>query len=59
MRNTYLPEYEFRVAGFMQQAVESSTCPHFVTGSARKSTCSRGGIGSLDRTEQMVDKRLR
>lgn len=33
-QNTYLPEYNFRVVGFMQEAVESPTCPHFVTGSA-------------------------
>ena len=33
-QNTHLPEYQFRVVGFMQQAVESLTCPHFVTGSA-------------------------
>lgn len=33
-QNTHLPEYQFRVVGFMQQAVESTTCPHFVTGSA-------------------------
>jgi hypothetical protein len=33
-QNTHLPEYNFRVVGFMQEAVESPTCPHFVTGSA-------------------------
>ncbi len=33
-QNTWLPEYEFRVVGFMQLAVESLTCMHFVTGSA-------------------------
>ncbi|RKZ47180.1 MAG: hypothetical protein DRR00_22415 [Candidatus Parabeggiatoa sp. nov. 3] len=33
-QNTQLPQYEFRVVGFMQTAVESNTCPHFVTGSA-------------------------
>ncbi len=32
-QNTHLPEYNFRVVGFMQNAVESPTCPHFVTGS--------------------------
>ena len=26
-QNTHLPEYQFRVVGFMQQAVESNTCP--------------------------------
>ncbi|MEE4356942.1 MAG: hypothetical protein V2I97_10760 [Desulfococcaceae bacterium] len=33
-QNTRLPQYGFDIAGFMQQAVESPTCPHFVTGSA-------------------------
>ncbi|MCP4688078.1 MAG: hypothetical protein GY859_08515 [Desulfobacterales bacterium] len=33
-QNTHLPQYTFRVVGFMQEAVESNTCPHFVTGSA-------------------------
>ncbi|MCP4345048.1 MAG: hypothetical protein GY795_05925 [Desulfobacterales bacterium] len=33
-QNTRLPQYGFDIAGLMQHAVESSTCPHFVTGSA-------------------------
>ncbi len=33
-QNTRLPQYSFDIAGLMQQAVESPTCPHFVTGSA-------------------------
>ncbi|MCP4105795.1 MAG: hypothetical protein GY749_09700 [Desulfobacteraceae bacterium] len=33
-QNTRLPQYNFDIAGFMQEAVESPTCPHFVTGSA-------------------------
>jgi len=33
-QNTRLPQYGFDVVGFMQEAVESPTCPHFVTGSA-------------------------
>ncbi|QTA86318.1 hypothetical protein [Desulfonema magnum] len=33
-QNTRLPQYGFDIAGFMQEAVESPTCPHFVTGSA-------------------------
>jgi hypothetical protein len=33
-QNAHLPQYDFRVVGFMQEAVESNTCPHFVTGSA-------------------------
>ncbi|MCP4378310.1 MAG: hypothetical protein GY794_19310, partial [bacterium] len=43
-QNTHLPEYQFRVVGFMQHAVESPTCPHFVTGSAM-SILSREIIG--------------
>ncbi len=33
-QNTRLPQYDFSIVGFMQEAVESPTCPHFVTGSA-------------------------
>ena len=33
-QNTRLPQYQFDVVGYMQEAVESPTCPHFVTGSA-------------------------
>jgi hypothetical protein len=33
-QNTCLPQYDFDVVGWMQEAVESPTCPHFVTGSA-------------------------
>jgi len=33
-QNTHLPHYDFRIVGFFQEAVESPTCPHFVTGSA-------------------------
>ncbi len=33
-QNTRLPQYHFDVVGYMQEAVESLTCPHFVTGSA-------------------------
>ena len=33
-QNTRLPHYDFDVVGFMHEAVESPTCPHFVTGSA-------------------------
>jgi len=32
-QNTRLPQYHFDVVGYMQNAVESLTCPHFVTGS--------------------------
>jgi len=33
-QNTRLPQYDFSIVGYMQEAVESPTCPHFVTGSA-------------------------
>ncbi len=33
-QNTRLPQYGFDIVGMMQEAVESPTCPHFVTGSA-------------------------
>ena len=33
-QNTRLPQYQLDIVGFMQHAVESPTCPHFVTGSA-------------------------
>ncbi len=33
-QNTRLPLNGFDIVGFMQNAVESPTCPHFVTGSA-------------------------
>ena len=35
-QNTRLPQYNFDVVGLMQEAVESPTCPHFVTGSAMR-----------------------
>ena len=33
-QNTRLPQYNFDIVGWMREAVESPTCPHFVTGSA-------------------------
>ncbi len=33
-QNTRLPHHGFDIVGLMQEAVESPTCPHFVTGSA-------------------------
>ncbi|MBV7335628.1 restriction endonuclease [Chloroflexi bacterium TSY] len=33
-QNTHLPQDKFRIVGYMKEAVESNTCPHFVTGSA-------------------------
>ncbi|MCP3930586.1 MAG: hypothetical protein GY705_15970, partial [Bacteroidetes bacterium] len=32
-QNTRLPQHHLDVVGYMQEAVESPTCPHFVTGS--------------------------
>jgi len=61
-QNTYLPEYNFRVVGFMQEAVESPTCPHFVTGSAmsilRDEILGRGSLYGRFRSmsiEEMTD----
>ena len=33
-QNTRLPQYDFSIVGYMKEAVESDTCPHFVTGPA-------------------------
>jgi len=33
-QNLRLPQFDFDVVGYMQEAVESPTCPHFITGSA-------------------------
>jgi len=33
-QNTRLPQHNLDVVGYMQEAVESPTCPHFVTGSS-------------------------
>ena len=33
-QNTRLPHFNFDVAGYYQDAADSNTCPHFVTGSA-------------------------
>ena len=46
-QNTHLPQYDFRVVGFMQEAVESNTCPHFVTGSAMGILTDILGRGAL------------
>jgi len=46
-QNTHLPQYNFRVVGFMQTAVESINCPYFVTGSAMgmlKDILGRGAL---------------
>ena len=47
-QNTRLPQYGFDIVGAMQEAVESPTCPHFVTGSAMSILASEIlGRGSL------------
>jgi hypothetical protein len=33
-QNSRMPQYDFSVTGFYQEACESLTCPHFITGSA-------------------------
>ena len=33
-QNTRRPQHHFDIVGYMQEAVESPTCPHFVTGSS-------------------------
>jgi len=33
-QNSRMPQYDFSVTGYYQEACESPTCPHFVTGSA-------------------------
>ena len=47
-QNTRLPQYDFDMVGWMQEAVESPTCPHFVTGSAMsilaREILSRGAL---------------
>lgn len=45
---TRLPHYNYDIVGLMQEAVESHTCPHFVTGSAMSILASEIlGRGSL------------
>jgi len=47
-QNTRLPNDAFHVVGFMKDAVESYTCPHFITGSAMgmlaEEILGRGGL---------------
>ncbi len=47
IQNLHLPQHDFRVVGYMQDAVESPTCPHFVTGSAMSILNDILGKGSL------------
>ncbi|KPA17118.1 hypothetical protein MHK_002664, partial [Candidatus Magnetomorum sp. HK-1] len=47
IQNIHLPQQDFRVVGYMQDAVESPTCPHFVTGSAMTILHDILGKGSL------------
>jgi len=46
-QNTRLPQYRFDVVGYMQEAVESPTCPHFVIGSTSILAREILGRGSL------------
>ncbi|MCP4221022.1 MAG: hypothetical protein GY765_40710 [bacterium] len=34
LQNTRMPHFDFEIVGWLQEAVESTNCPHFVTGSA-------------------------
>ena len=47
IQNLHLPQQNFRIVGYMQDAVESPTCPHFVTGSAMTILNDILGKGSL------------
>jgi hypothetical protein len=47
IQNIHLPQQNFRVVGYLQDAVESPTCPHFVTGSAIMILHDILGKGSL------------
>ncbi|MEM7538218.1 MAG: hypothetical protein AAF639_38985, partial [Chloroflexota bacterium] len=48
LQNAHQPDLGFSIIGFMQQAVESNTCPHFVTGSSMSILANdilgRGGL---------------
>jgi len=61
-QNTRLPHLNFSIVGFFQEAVESPTCPHFVTGSAmsilKDEILGKGALyGRFDyeRIEQFTD----
>ncbi|MEI6261967.1 MAG: hypothetical protein WCR46_18955 [Deltaproteobacteria bacterium] len=58
-QNTRLPQYNFDVVGLMQEAVESPTCPHFVTGSAMsilaKEILGRGSLYGRFESEPIVE----
>jgi len=47
IQNLHLPQHDFQLSGYMQDAVESPTCPHFVTGSAITILNDILGKGSL------------
>jgi len=47
IQNLHLPQHDFNVVGYMQDAVESPTCPHYVTGSAMTILNDILGKGSL------------
>jgi hypothetical protein len=56
-QNLRLPQYDFDVVGYMQEAVESPTCPHFVTGSAMsilaREILGRGSLFGRFRSQQI------
>ncbi len=58
-QNTRLPQYNFDVVGLMQEAVESPTCPHFVTGSAMsilaKEILGRGSLYGRFESEPIAE----
>ncbi|KPA13336.1 ATPase domain protein, prokaryote domain protein [Candidatus Magnetomorum sp. HK-1] len=47
IQNIHLPQHDFSIVGYMQDAVESPTCPHFITGSAMTILHEILGKGSL------------
>jgi hypothetical protein len=47
IQNLHLPQHDFNIVGYMQDAVESPTCPHYVTGSAMTILHDILGKGSL------------
>ncbi|MCB0064044.1 MAG: ATP-binding protein, partial [Caldilineaceae bacterium] len=58
-KNTHLPQNNFRIVGYMQNAVESYTCPHFVTGSAMsilsREILGRGALFGRFRSEPITE----
>jgi hypothetical protein len=61
-QNTRLPQYNFDIVGLMQEAVESPTCPHFVTGSAMSILAAeilgRGAVRAVSQPSPSAPDRL-